>query len=149
MGCCLLIAMVVLTACGGEQTPEQQPVPSNSVTTTPDIELPTLQPVDLADGDLLNVVATSNIVADIVAHVGGELIQLTNLLPVGADPHSYEPKPADLRALHDADVIFINGLGLEATMATVLEEPRKQCADHLRQCRRRTHRVRRRRRWCA
>ncbi len=82
-----------------------------------------MQPIDLPEGESLNVVATSNIVADIVAAVGGQQIQLTNLLPTGADPHSYEPKPADLRALHDADVIFINGLGLEESMESVLNSP--------------------------
>jgi len=45
------------------------------------------------------------------------------LLPTGADPHGYEPKPADLRALHDADAIFINGLGLEEAMESVLNSP--------------------------
>ena len=121
-----MIALVALTACVGQT---QQAVPANdAVHEQPDLhdqdaELPPLQPADLADGDLLNVVATSNIVADIVANVGGEFIQLTDLLPTGADPHSYEAKPSDLRALHDADVVFINGLGLEGTMASVLGNP--------------------------
>lgn len=127
IGCCLLIALIVLTACGG-QTRTAEPVDVDTAIHQnqdhdPDAELPILKPVDLADGGLLNVVATSNIVADIVGGVGGDFVQLTNLLPTGADPHSYEPKPADLRALHDADVVFINGLGLEEAMASVLSSP--------------------------
>jgi ABC-type Zn uptake system ZnuABC Zn-binding protein ZnuA len=120
----LLIALVALAACGGG---EPQPAASSDAAILPvhdpDAQLPALTPVDRADGRLLNVVATSNIVADIVAAVGGEQIQLTNLLPAGADPHSYEAKPADLRALHDADAIFINGLGLEEAMESVLNSP--------------------------
>ena len=85
-------------------------------------ELPTFAAVDLSDGRKLQVVATTNIVADVVTQVAGDIIDLYAMLPVGADPHSYQPTPQDLRALTDADVIFINGLGLEEAMALALEE---------------------------
>ncbi|MCB9160138.1 MAG: zinc ABC transporter substrate-binding protein [Caldilineaceae bacterium] len=79
-----------------------------------------LTPVTLGDGELLQVAATTNIIADVVAQVGGDAIALTALVPTGADPHSYQAKPDDLRLLDDAHVLFVNGLGLEEAMASIL-----------------------------
>jgi ABC-type Zn uptake system ZnuABC Zn-binding protein ZnuA len=76
----------------------------------------TLAPVPLSEGDLLRVVATTNIIGDVVKNVGHDQIALTVLMDVGVDPHSYVPTPAHAAALHDAHLIFANGLGLEADL---------------------------------
>jgi zinc/manganese transport system substrate-binding protein/manganese/iron transport system substrate-binding protein len=70
---------------------------------------------------MLNVVATTNLVADVAAQVAGDHAEVTTLLPVGADPHAFAATPQDLRTLNQADVIFINGLGLEEALLPVLE----------------------------
>ena len=62
----------------------------------------------------LNVVATTTIVGDLVRQIGGEQVKLTVLLPVGADPHSFEAAPEDVARLTRADLIFAAGGGLEA-----------------------------------
>lgn len=72
------------------------------------------------DNGKLNVVATTNIVGDVVAQIGGDDINLITLLPPGADPHGYEPTPQDLRAIADADIVFMNGLGLEEFLEDML-----------------------------
>ncbi len=59
------------------------------------------------------VVATSTIIADLTDAVGGDQIQLTGILEPGADPHIYEPVPADSIALEKADLILYNGFNLE------------------------------------
>jgi zinc/manganese transport system substrate-binding protein len=82
-------------------------------------ELPAVAPVTLAAGEKLQVVATTSIVADVVAKVGGETIELTTLMPFGADAHSYTAAPQDMRILNNAHVIFINGLHLEEALAPV------------------------------
>ena len=64
--------------------------------------------------DRLPVVATTNIVGDIVARVGGERVSLYVMLPHGADPHAFQATPRDARQAADAAVVFINGAGLEA-----------------------------------
>jgi ABC-type Zn uptake system ZnuABC Zn-binding protein ZnuA len=74
--------------------------------------LPELTAVSLA-GTKLRVVATTSIIGDVVAQVGGEAIELTVLMGAGQDPHSYEPGAKDLTAVADAHVIFINGWDLE------------------------------------
>ncbi len=65
-------------------------------------------------GDRVLVVATTNIVGDIVGRVGGDLISLSVLMPPGADPHTFQPTPRDAHLLADAAVLFTNGAGLEA-----------------------------------
>ena len=65
-------------------------------------------------GDRVLVVATTNIVGDIVARVGGELISLSVLMPPGADPHTFQPTPRDAHLLAESAVLFTNGAGLEA-----------------------------------
>ncbi len=72
-------------------------------------------------GQQLQVVATTSIVADVVRQVGGDRIALTTLMGPGIDPHSYVPAPADVAALHDADLIVANGAGLEADLENVLQ----------------------------
>lgn len=74
-----------------------------------------------AAGDGLEVVATTTLVGDVVRQVGGEHIALTVLLPVGADPHTFEPRPRDMAALSEAEVVFTNGLGLEEALEPALE----------------------------
>jgi len=83
---------------------------------------PDLSPVQLAPGEKLNVVATTNIVGDVVANIGGESINLTILMGAGQDPHTFEPTPRDLALLEEADVIYINGLGFEEGLLEPIEE---------------------------
>ena len=84
-------------------------------------EMPSLSPVELGQGQKLKVVATTSIVADVVQNVGGDLIELTALLPLGADPHAFEPTPRDVAAVADAHVVFANGAGLEVFLERLLE----------------------------
>jgi manganese/iron transport system substrate-binding protein len=66
------------------------------------------------------VVATSTMIADWVAQVGGDHIELTGLLQPGADPHVYEPVPADSIAFEEADLIFYNGYDLEPNLIRLM-----------------------------
>jgi ABC-type Zn uptake system ZnuABC Zn-binding protein ZnuA len=66
-----------------------------------------------ASGDKLRVLATTSIVGDVVSQVGGDTISLTVMMPLGTDPHDFQPRPQDAAALVDAQVIFANGAGLE------------------------------------
>ena len=60
-----------------------------------------------------NVVATSTIIADLTEEIGKDEIQLKGILQPGADPHVYEPVPADSVALEKANLILYNGYNLE------------------------------------
>lgn len=115
----VMLAGIFAGACSGSNQP------SSVATVQPGggsaDALPELSPVPLDEGERLRVVATTNIVADVVSNVGGDRIELVGLLPIGVDPHAYEPTPQDLRAVADADVIFANGVGLEAFLSELIE----------------------------
>ena len=71
------------------------------------------EPADSGASDTLQAVSTFSILTDIVEEVGGEHVEVHNLVPVGQDPHEYDSNPEDTKALSDADVFFVNGLNLE------------------------------------
>ncbi|HET6443883.1 MAG TPA: metal ABC transporter substrate-binding protein [candidate division Zixibacteria bacterium] len=77
-------------------------------------------------GNRIHVMATTTIVGDVVNAVGSDLIDLEVLLPPGSDPHVYEVTPRDIAALTEADLVFVNGLGLEALLEPVLQDAREQ-----------------------
>ncbi len=68
----------------------------------------------------LNVVATTAMLGDVVGIIGGDMINLTVLIPRGTDPHSFEPVPQDATRVTQAEVIFINGLELEGFLQSLL-----------------------------
>lgn len=72
-------------------------------------------------GDKLQVLATTSIVADVVRQVGGEYVEVTQLLPLGTDPHTFEPRPQDAAAIANARLVFANGAGLEEFLEPLLE----------------------------
>ena len=72
------------------------------------------------------IVATTTIVGDVVSQVIGDAINLTILLPAGTDPHSFQPTPQDMARVADAQLIFLNGAGLETFMQPLLENTGSQ-----------------------
>ena len=73
-------------------------------------------------GDGLRVVTTLELFADMAREVGGDRVNVTTLLPSGADPHTYELAPAQVAAIARADLVLSNGLGLEGNVLGVIEQ---------------------------
>jgi len=65
------------------------------------------------EDDKLKVVTSFTIIADMAREIGGDKVDVYNLVPSGTDPHEYEPLPEDIKAATDADILFYNGLNLE------------------------------------
>ncbi|BFO08676.1 hypothetical protein GGER_11860 [Serratia rubidaea] len=61
----------------------------------------------------VDAVASFSVLADIVKQVGGEHVNVVSLVGPNGDPHAFQPSPQDSKALKQADVVFVSGLGLE------------------------------------
>lgn len=79
-----------------------------------------VQAEDLAERTV-RVVATTGMITDIVKEVGGERVSVEGLMGPGIDPHLYSASEGDVTRLREADIVFYNGLHLEAQMANVFE----------------------------
>ncbi|GII58639.1 metal ABC transporter substrate-binding protein [Planotetraspora thailandica] len=71
-------------------------------------------------GSPLKVVATTTQVADFARNIGGDKVSVTQILKPNVDPHDYEPSPADIQAISEADVVVKNGVGLERWLDQVI-----------------------------
>jgi zinc/manganese transport system substrate-binding protein len=64
---------------------------------------------DDGSGSELQVTATTTQVGDLVRNVGGDRVSVRTILRPGADPHGFEPRPSDAKALRDSRVVFRSG----------------------------------------
>jgi ABC-type Zn uptake system ZnuABC Zn-binding protein ZnuA len=92
----IAVLLIFLTACG--QRPSASP----------------------ADG-LPRVLAIESFLADVTRQVAGGRLTVDSLIPLGADPHAFQPTPQDAARLADTDIVVINGANLEAFLAPLLE----------------------------
>lgn len=99
----LAVATLTLTACTVTATP------NNSANDQSD------------SGDKLRVVTTTTQLTDFAGQIGGDEIALTGLLAAGASAHRFDPSPADLLALSNADVLIYNGAGLDEFVENAIE----------------------------
>lgn len=75
-----------------------------------------------ADADSLpTVLAVESFLADMAQNVAGDRLKIDTLMPLGLDPHAYEPAPRDIARVADADVLIVNGAGFEEWLAEVLD----------------------------
>lgn len=95
----LFLTAVVLTACGISTSGDSQ-----------------------HEDDRLRVVATTGMIADVVRNIGGSRVDVDQLMGAGVDPHLYSATESDVGRLTDADVIFYNGLNLEARLTDIFEQ---------------------------
>lgn len=70
----------------------------------------------------LSVVVTTSTLASLVKSVSGSAVIVRNLVPIGASPETYEPKPQDLVALEHAAIVFENGQGLEGWLGKIVDK---------------------------
>ena len=74
------------------------------------------------DGEPLNIVVSTQVIADWVRQIGGDRVSVRALVPAGADAHTLELSVTDIRAVADADLVIINGAGLEASYEDAILE---------------------------
>ncbi len=69
----------------------------------------------------IQAVTTFTILEDFTRKIGGDKIEVTNLVPADSDPHIYEPTPKDVKKITKADLIFVNGLGFEGWIKRLIK----------------------------
>lgn len=74
----------------------------------------------------LKVVASFYIPYEFTKNVGGDRVEVKNLVPAGAEPHDFEPSPADIRAIEEAQVFVYNGASMESWVERVLSVVRNR-----------------------
>lgn len=74
-----------------------------------------------ADGTSVTAVATTTQVGDLVREVGGDRVDVRQILRPNSDPHEYEPRPSDARSVAEADVVFESGGELDDWLDGLIE----------------------------
>lgn len=69
----------------------------------------------------VKAVATFSILGDIVKNVGGDRVAVTTLVGPDGDAHVFQPSPGDVKQVAAAQVVFVNGLGLEGWMERLFQ----------------------------
>jgi zinc/manganese transport system substrate-binding protein len=67
--------------------------------------------------DTIKVAASFSVLGDMVKQIGGDRVEVKTFVGPNGDAHVYEPTPGDAKALVDAKILVVNGLGLEGWMS--------------------------------
>lgn len=70
----------------------------------------------------LRVIATTTVLADLVANVGGPKVSVESLVPKGGEVHTFDPTPSDLTRVAEAELVVMNGLGLDEWLAQMVAD---------------------------
>jgi len=103
----ILISLLLSAALSGCISPEEPPGAVSQNHSTP--------------SDRIKVAATIAPLADLVKAVGGDRVDVTVVVPPGAEPHTFEPTPSLMVQLSQADLYVMNGAGLEFWMDQLLQ----------------------------
>jgi zinc transport system substrate-binding protein len=106
----VVVLLLSSLACAAADTP----TPVSTPTATP---VPTLK-----------VVATTTVLADLAKNIGGDLVEVSSLVPPSADVHSFQTTPSDSIAVGRARVIISNGFGLDDFLAPVIASAKQPSA---------------------
>lgn len=75
-----------------------------------------------AQAQPLEVAATTTVIADLVREVGGNRVRVVSVVPMGADPHSFEPRPSTVQAISRSRLLFANGMNLEVFLWRIVPQ---------------------------
>lgn len=69
----------------------------------------------------LRVLAVESFLADIAQNVAGDRLKVESLMPLGIDPHAFQPTPRDVAKIAESQLLVMNGAGLEEWLAETIE----------------------------
>jgi ABC-type Zn uptake system ZnuABC Zn-binding protein ZnuA len=71
---------------------------------------------------VLRVVTSTTVLADLVEQVSGDRVEVQSLVPKGGEVHTFDPRPSDARRMSEADLLIMNGLGLDEWLAKLASD---------------------------
>lgn len=98
------IGMLALGACAPQEAPVSESGDQAEVESAP-----------------LKVLAANSFLADIAQNVAGERLRVETFVPIGLDPHAFEPTPQDVAKIADSQLFIINGAGFEEWLEKTIE----------------------------
>jgi len=101
------MAGLLLSAC--QQTPQAAPVVTE------------MDHSQISPAAGMKVLAVESFLAEIAQNVAGDRVQVGMLMPLGIDPHAFQPTPQDVAKIAESQVLIVNGAGFEAWLAETLE----------------------------
>lgn len=104
----LVVLLAVCAACGSEKA---SPAPSSN---------------------RYRVIATTSVFADLARLALGDTVQIDSIVPAGIDVHTYEPSPSDAAKIAAANLIIMNGLGLDEWVGSLIDATKKSSNDLVR-----------------
>ncbi|WP_232725682.1 metal ABC transporter substrate-binding protein [Bacillus sp. FJAT-44742] len=117
------ISTVVVTGCGEmdeeagvDETAEEETVEEEQDTDTEDNN-------EEADGDEdeIHVTTSFSVIGDFADNIVGDRGTVEYIVPIGEEPHEYEPVPSDFQKVSDSEVFYVNGLDLEEWLEGLVE----------------------------
>jgi ABC-type Zn uptake system ZnuABC Zn-binding protein ZnuA len=92
-----VVLTLLLSGCSGNATPSAAP-------------------------NALNITTTTTVFADLIQNVGGSHVDVLSLVPKGGDVHTFDPSPSDASAVSNADLVVMNGLGLDDWLTPFMQD---------------------------
>lgn len=96
----LTILMMILVGCGQKEGKAEEKVEDNK--------------------DKLNVVVTIYPICDFTQKIAGDTVNITQLIPMGSEPHDFEPSAETIKSIENADMLIVGGAGIDSWMEKVL-----------------------------
>jgi manganese/iron transport system substrate-binding protein len=114
-GLIALAALALVAACTAAPATPKPTQPAATATpgapTAP--PSPAVAPIQTPSAEPLVVVASTTVLADLVRQIGGERVSVHSIIPAGRDVHTFDPAPSDAVLLASADLLVMNGVGLD------------------------------------
>ncbi|MEM7103436.1 MAG: zinc ABC transporter substrate-binding protein [Bacteroidota bacterium] len=69
----------------------------------------------------IRIVATASMIADMAKNIVGDKMEVMTIVPIGGDPHTYRPTPADAKLIVSANLVLMNGLTFEGWLEDLVK----------------------------
>ena len=79
----------------------------------------------------LKIIATASMIADMAKNIAGDKMDVECIVPIGGDPHTYEPTPRDVKLVVSGDIILMNGLTFEGWLTDLIKNSGTKAKTHI------------------